>query len=101
MNGQHKHQQKPKPAEPAPSHAPLAGKVFDEHKGSTPPAQPRKIIECHRCFFGSDTSRGYRICRGAPPHTIYRNMDSDGKTHADALWPKVADGDWCGAGVLV
>lgn len=89
---------KPKPAEPAPAlpHTPLAGKVFDEHK----PLAPKKIIECLKCFWGQDTSRGYRICRGATPGTVYRNMDSSGITQADALWPKVLDSDWCGQGVL-
>lgn len=88
MSGQHKHQ-KPKPAEPPA--LPLAGKVFDEqHK---PPA-PKKIIECKRCHWGQDVSRGHRICRGGTPGAQYMATVGD-STHSRGLWPRVEDGDYC------
>lgn len=96
MTNQSKHNPpKPKPAEPAPapSHAPLAGKVFDEHKGSTPPAQ-KKIIECFRCFWGQDTTRGHRVCRGSTPSAQYMGTHGE-TTHSRGLWARVEDHDYC------
>lgn len=80
------------PQKPAP--------VITQAEETRPPRAVPVIVRCKDCFWGQDRGVGFRRCRGGTPASQYRNVTGwAGAIHADAMWPKVNDDDYCGSGI--
>lgn len=65
-------------------------------------ATTREVIRCDTCRWGRDKSMGgWRRCRRLPPTPRFVGKIPYGDAmavDAEAMWPKVADKDYCGMG---